>query len=368
MAKKKKALFTGGGIMLLLIVALVAMRLAQSVDDSPPPMIAEKQAQLAALDELTQAHENYAGEFNPREREPTLRDSGRAAVGLFIHNTYFRIAGDIAFDTEHLSALLVPKDASQPVILDDPGSFVFHPLNGSVTMPPKALAALFNQYLTDYSGTQLRNTRVKTVPGKLIVEGETAKVPGLWLPFHMEGSVRVEQGHLFVYEPSKIEVAKIEAKGLLESIRLQLSSLLDIETQGAEFSGNNVVLDLNHSLPPPAQDVNVANLSIDEAGVHLTFSSDFNPEFPPTIVDSDSYVMIQGGDIKTFRAVITDARLQMVAQDGGKLDASLYSYREQILAGLFDATPAGELVAYLGPYQPADYLPPAQPEDDDDAS
>ena len=202
----------------------------------------------------------------------------------------------------------------------------------------------------------------------LIVEGETAKVPGLWLPFHMEGSVRVEQGHLFVYEPSKIEVAKIEAKGLLESIRLQLSSLLDIETQGAEFSGNNVVLDLNHSLPPPAQDVNVANMSIDEAGVHLTFSSDFNPEFPPTIVDSDSYVMIQGGDIKTFRAVITEARLQMVAQDGGKLDASLYSYREQILAGLFDATPAGELVAYLGPYQPADYLPPAQPEDDDDAS
>ena len=368
MAKKKTVLVTGGGILLLLVLALVAMRLAQSVDDSPPPMTAQKHAQLAALDELKQAHESYAGEFNPRRREPTLRDSGRAAVGLFLHNTYFRIAGDIAFDTAHLSALLVPKEPSQPVILDDPGSFVLQPLNGSITMPPKALAALFNQYLTDYDDTQLRNTTVRTAPGKLIVEGETAKIPGLWLPFHMEGSVRVEQGHLFVYEPSKIEVAKIEAKGLLEGIRLQLSSLLDIETGGAEFSGNNVVLDLNHSLPPPTQNVNISEMSIDDSGVHLTFSSDFNPEFPPTIVDADSYVMIQGGDIKTFRAVITDARLQMVAQDGGKLDASLYSYREQILAGLFDATPAGELVAYLGPYQPADYLPPAQPEEDDDAS
>jgi len=94
MAKKKKALITGGGVLLLLIIALVAMRLAQSVDESPPPMTAQKHAQLAALDELKQAHESYAGEFNPREREPTLRDSGREAVGLFIENTYFRIARD----------------------------------------------------------------------------------------------------------------------------------------------------------------------------------------------------------------------------------------------------------------------------------
>ena len=367
MAKKKKALITGGGVLLLLIIALVAMRLAQSVDESPPPMTAQKHAQLAALDELKQAHESYAGEFNPREREPTLRDSGREAVGLFIENTYFRIAGEIALDIERLSALLMPKESSQPVILDDPGSFVFHPLNGSVTMPPKALAALFNQYLTDYDDTQMRAITVETTPGKLIVAGETSNVPGLWLPFRMEGGVRVEKGHLFVYEPDKIEVAKIEAKGLLKAIQLQLSTLLSIETKGAKMSGNNVVLDLNHALPPPTQDLNVAKMSVDKAGVHMSFTSDFNPEFPPTIVKSDSYVMLQGGDIKTFRAVITDARLQMVARGGGKLDTSLYNYRKQILAGLFDATPAGELVAYLGPYQPADYLPPALPEDDDES-
>lgn len=365
MAKKKKILFTGAGVVLLLIVALVVMRAAQSVDDSPAPMITQKHAQLAALDELRQAHDTYADEFNPRKRKPTLRDSGRDAVGLFIENTYFRIAGDIAFDTKHLSALLVPRDSSQPVIFDDPSSFVFHPLNGSVVMPPKALSALFNQYLTDYSDTQMRKITVKTQANRMIVDGESSNIPGLWLPFHMEGSVSVKQGHLFVYEPDEIKVAKIEAKGLLEGINLQLSTLLQIDTEGAQLEGNNVVLDLNHALPPPAQDINVSKMSIDDAGVHLTFSSDFNPEFPPTIVKSDSYVMVQGGDIKTFRAVLTDVRLQMVAQDGGKLDASLYGYRDQITAGLFDATPAGELVAYLGPYQPVDYMPPSLPEDDD---
>lgn len=365
MAKKKKVLITGAAVVVVLVVALVAMRATQSVDDSPAPMISQKHAQLAALDELKQAHDTYAGEFNPRKREATLRDSGRNAVGLFIQNTYFRIAGEIAFDTTHLSALLVPRESSQPVIFDDPSSFVFHPLNGSVVMPPKALSALFNQYLTDYDSTQMRNISVKTEKNRMVVDGESSKVPGVWLPFHMEGKVSVKQGHLFVYEPDKIEVAGIEAKGLLEGINLQLSKLLQIDTEGAQLEGNNVVLDLNHALPPPAQDVNVSNMSIDNAGVHLSFSSDFNPEFPPTIVKSDSYVMVQGGDIKTFRAVITDARLQMVAQDGGKLDASLYTYRDQITAGLFDATPAGELVAYLGPYEPADYLPPAQPEDDD---
>ncbi|MFC3102768.1 hypothetical protein [Salinisphaera aquimarina] len=364
-ARKKKVLWMGAGVVLLIVIALVGMRMAQGLDQSPPPMTTAKAAQLQSLEELAAAHDKFAGPFNPRKEQPTLRDSGRGAVGLFIKNTFFRIAGDIGFDTEQLSALLVPTDPPRPVTLDDPTSFVFQPLHGSVIMPASALTALFNQYLTDYPDTQMRNIKVSTQPNRLVVDGESSKIPGVWLPFHMEGSVHVEQGHLFVYAPDKIKVAKIEAKGLLSAINLQLSKLLQIDTQGAQLEGNNVVLDLNHSLPPPTQDVHIARMRIDDAGVHLDFSSQFNPAFPDPIVESDSYVLIQGGDIKTFRALITDARMQLIARGGGKLDTSLYNYRAQILDGFFDATPAGELVAYLGPYQPADYLPPAKPENGD---
>ncbi|WP_353250207.1 hypothetical protein [Salinisphaera sp. T31B1] len=365
MAVKKISLWSGLAVVLLIAVALVGMRMAQGLDTSPPAMITAKKTQLAALDELRAAHEKYAGAFNPRNGEPGLRNSGRPAVGLFIRNTFFRIAGDIGFDTAQLSALLEPTDPPRPVTLDDPTSFVFHPLNGDVIMPASALTALFNQYLTDYPDTQMRNLEVSTRDGRLVVDGETAKIPGLWLPFHMEGGVRLVAHHLFVYEPDQIKVAKIEAKGLLDAINLQVSKLLQIDTEGAQLEGNNVVLDLNHALPPPTQDVHVSDLKIDDAGVHLSFTSDFNPAFPEPIVKADSYVMLQGGDVKTFRALVTDVRMQLVAGDGGKLDTSLYNYRAQILNGFFDATPAGELVAYLGPYQPADYLPPARPENGD---
>lgn len=78
--------------------------------------------------------------------------------------------------------------------------------------------------------------------------------------------------------------------------------------------------------------------------MYLTLSSGFNPKFPPPIVKSDSCESVQGGAIKTFRALITDARLQMVAQNGGKLDASLYGYRDQITAGTIRSTADGALV------------------------
>lgn len=365
MAVNKRFVWSGLVLVVLLAAALVGMRMAQRVHDAPPPLAAAKHRQLDALNELRAAHDEYAQAFNARDTDRTLRDSGRRPVGLFIQNTFFRIVGDIRFQTEKLSALLVPTDPPRPVTLDDPTSFVFHPLHGSVVMPGSALTALFNQYLTDYPDTQLRNLSVSTKTNTLIVKGETSKIPGLWLPFTMTGGVRLVDGHLFVYEPDRIEVAKIQAKGLLEAINLGVSKLVQIDTQGAQLEGNAVVLDLNHSLPPPTQDVHIAHMSIDAAGVHLDFASAFNPPFPDPIVKTDSYVMLQGGDLKTFRALVTDVRMQLIAGDGGRLDTSLYNYRAQILAGFFDATPAGELVAYLGPYTPVAYLPSTQPGQND---
>ncbi|MES1955755.1 hypothetical protein [Salinisphaera hydrothermalis] len=359
----KRALLIVVAVMAMLAVAVGVMYGMREVRHGTPELTQAKQAQLKQLarlpEELAPPGEN---KYNPLERDTGPRDSGRRGVGLFIRHTVFRIVGGIGFDTDTLSALLVPTDPPRPVTLDDPTSFVFKPLHGSVIMPPSALAALFNQYLTDYPGTQLRNLSVSTRDdGTLVVDGQTQKVPGLWLPFHMTGPVHLVQGHLFIYTPKQIKIAHLEAKGLLKAIRLQLSNLVQIDTQGARIEGDSVVLDLNHSLPPPAQDVHVASLKIDHRGVHLRFTSAFDPKWPQPIVDTDSYILLDGGDVKTFRSLITHVRLQMVAGDGGKLDTSLYAYRQQIVHGHFEATPAGELVAYLAPYRAVSYLPPAKP-------
>lgn len=368
MARTKRILLVLVAVLVLAAVAIGLMYAVQTVDRSRAPLTQDKQTQLQHIEALPSAlappDEN---QYNPLVRDSGPRDSGRKGVGLFIRHTFFRIAGGIGFDTDTLSALLVPTDPPRPVTLDDPTSFVFKPLHGTVVMPPSALTALFNQYLTDYPDTQLRNLNVSTADDRrLTVTGETQKVPGLWLPFTMSGPVRLEAGHLFVYQPDKIKIAHLEAKGLLKLIRLQLSKLVQIKTEGAQIKGNTIVLDLNHSLPPPEQDVHVSDLKIDHAGAHLAFTSPFHPQWPQPIVDTDSYVMLSGGDIKTFRSLITHVRMQLIAADGGKLDTSLYSYRQQITHGHFEITPAGELVAYLGAHHPAPYLPPASPKAGDD--
>ena len=368
MNKKKKGLLGGVCVLGIVLIALVAMRSMQSVSDAPAPLTQQKQAQLSALQDAARgALPPDVDQYNPVVRDTSLRDTGRKGVGLFIRHTFFRVVGDIGFDVDRLSALLVPTDKDRPVTLDDPSSFVLKPLHGSVVMPASALTGLFNQYLDDYPGAQMRRIRVTTLgDGQLHVEGQTQKVPGLWLPFEMTGPVRLVAGHLFVYEPQKIKIAKLPAKGLLKAINLQLSKLVQIDTEGAQLEGDNIVLDLNHSLPPPAQDVHVQTMSIDAAGVHLKFTSAFNPAWPKPVLDTDSYILLDGGDIKTFRALITNVRLQLIANSGEKLDTSLYNYRDQIINGYFGSTTSGELVAYLAPVKTASYVPPAQPESDND--
>lgn len=350
------AAITGAAI-LVIVAVLVVVRLVQSTGDAPAPITAEKRAQLRALDALSDRDAGLLPKANPQARDPGLRDSGRKGVGLSLRNTFFRIAGDVGFDAERLSALLVPNNPAEPVILDDPGSFVFKPLQGRVTMPPSGLTALFNQYLTAYPGSRMRALRVTTESGKLIVDGEVSQVPGVWLPFHMEGEVRLRDKHLVEYKPDKIEIADIGARGLLKTINLQLGNLVGIETGGARISGNRIVLDLDHALPPPTQDIRVAEMQLDKQGLHLTFTSGSDPEPPEPIVESDSYALLQGGDIKTMRILLTDVRLQMVARDGERLNVSLYNYRQQLRDGVLTATPGGGFVVYLGAHRPADYVP-----------
>tara|TARA_B100002049_G_scaffold130495_1_gene96620 strand:+ start:11909 stop:13039 length:1131 start_codon:yes stop_codon:yes gene_type:complete len=340
--------------------------------DAPASLVVKKKRQLEALDKLDGgllAPKEAA--YNPQVRTPDLRDSGREGVALFIRHTFFRIAGDIGFDVGYLSAMLVPTSKGAPGILDDPTSFVFKPLHGDALMPASALTALFNDYLIDYPGTQLRDIRIQAHDdGTLQVNGQTQKVPGLWLDFEMRGPVRLVDHHLFVYEPDKIDIAKLPAKGLLDLIRLRLSSFVQIETEGAELSGDAIVLDLNHSLPPPTQDVHVASMSLDGAGLHLNFTSDYDPSWPEPILDRDSYITLAGGDLKTFRSLITHVRMQLVPAEPGKLDTSLYAYRQQITGGHFEATRAGELIAFLAPLAaPAAGTPPTPSDsgDRDDA-
>ena len=172
MTKKKITGIAIVGLIVLCAGAVIAMKAAQPEAAESATIITAKQAQLASIESYNEGQNSFSDSFNPIIRERTLRDSGRKSVGLFIKNVYFRIVGEVAFDTTQLSAVLIPKTPGDPIVLDDPTSFIFHPLNGQVTLPPKALSALFNQYLTDYDDSQLRNIQASTRDdGQLRVEG-----------------------------------------------------------------------------------------------------------------------------------------------------------------------------------------------------
>lgn len=282
----------------------------------------------------------------PKERKITLRDSGRTSSLMFIKNTNFRYLGDVGFYTPQLSLSLKANNPTMPVVFDDPTSFSLHIHQGEIILSSKALNALFNTHVFNFSGATIRNVKTTTQPGVLTLQGEMFR--GKWIPFTMKGKVTLKDGHLLYYTPSTVNVNGVDTTQVLAAANVKLNELLTIKAPGTELVGSTIILDANKLFPPPQLFMKITSVDIQSNGLVLKFNDGYAPKFPKSINSNTSFMAVRGGDVKFLRTMPLNASVQIDNIETGKtLDFCLYRYRDQLARGYLTLSKYGEISAHF---------------------
>jgi hypothetical protein len=266
---------------------------------------------------------------------------------LYVKNTNFRVVENIGFYIPELTVKIAANDSSMPVVFDDPTSFSLTPLNGSVVLDNAKLNDLLNKEVFAFKGATLRKISATTSDNQLALAGEMIR-RGKWVPFAMKGKVSLHDGHILKYVPWSVLVDGVDATEVLKVANVNLDELLTVKSPGANLIGSTVVLDTQKLFPPPVLNLNISSASVEKRGLVLNFSNAGDDSDPATLADSNSYILIKGGDVKFMKAMPTDARVQvMSASTDADLDFCLYDYRDQLSAGHLKFKEDGAILAYL---------------------
>lgn len=315
--------------------------------------IDEQQAQLRGRHAVWNAVQIPQGMQNKAPRAKSVRDSGTNVTSLEARDVHFAVTGDIGFHVHHLAASLEPANTGDPADFDDPRQFVIRIHSGEVTVPPKALTALFNEHILDYFGAPLNDLKVTTSDGQLMAKGGARLwgwFPGLWLPLTLTGELVLDDKNQLIYAPEGVKVLGIPLGGLLRTLHIKLSWLLSLDREGALLAGSQLELNHRSVFPPPALSGNIAALRLSEAGLHLTFTDNPAAKFMAPPLPATSYLWIQSGDAKLYDIVVANARILVLPEKAGEpLHFDLYGYRQQVAGGTLYMNEDGLITAKLPP-------------------
>jgi len=279
------------------------------------------------------------------------RKSGVKNTALLVNNVFFDFVGDIGFTVKDLAATLEPIKSGNPVIFDEPDSFIINIHRGEVLVTPKALSALFNDHILAYSPRPLDDMEVKTKEDYLIASGGLklwSWFPGIWLPATLGGKMVMSEDNKLIYELDSVAALGIPLFGLLKGLGVKLTWLLSLERDGATLLPFTLELDHRSVFPMPNIKGNIASARITDEGLHLTFADNTNVQFAEVPVPDDSFLWVQSGDPKLYGVVVTNARVAVVAEDKSKpLRFNLYDYRKQVADGVVTMSMDGTVIATI---------------------
>ncbi|UVE18035.1 hypothetical protein NVV93_01120 [Pseudomonas sp. LS44] len=287
-------------------------------------------------------------------RAAGVRDSGQDGVGLLLHNVDMYFQGGIGFHAPQLKGWLVPLQAGAPIDFDHPEAMRIEVLEGEVILSPQQLGNLFNQHILAYPESMLRDFVMRSVDGRLQVQGEVRPLGvGPWLPLRLDGAVSLdERAGLIDYQPDQLQVLGVPSYGAMSLVGLQLDSLVELERPGATLDGNRMRLDYHKVFPLLGIDGRVDASWLDEQGLHLRFAplpGRAPMHFSPPAQAGNSYIWLQSGDVKIFEILITYAQVLLKSQADTPLMFSLKDYRKVLATGLTQVNEDGTFFMSVPP-------------------
>lgn len=286
----------------------------------------------------------------PNETPPAVAERTSAAgTQAQFRNVAFDIGRGISLDITRLRGELRSKQQGSPIAFDDKTSFVIHIASAEVGLTMQSLDSLMNGYVFAYRGAPLRNLTFSTDSGKLVQAGTLHKVVNI--PFRITAVMSMTPEGLIRVHPVQIKIFSVNGRGLMKALGITLQSLLDLShAHGVSVQGNDLLLDPQQLLPPPAIEGRVTAVRVDSNEVVQVFgdSSETMPQplHPPE--SAKNYMYFRGGTLHFGKLFMVDADMEIIDLDpANAFQFSIDQYNTQLVAGYSKNTASQGLVVFM---------------------
>jgi hypothetical protein len=287
---------------------------------------------------------------------PVLQASGGGYTRAEFRNVDFHMTPDVVLDIHYLDGAMRSVVTGQPVVFDDKTSFVIQIDTARVGLTPTNLSTLMNRYVFAYDGAPLRKLRFKVKDGQLVQSGVLHKVVDI--PFEITASLSVtDEGRIRIH-PTAMRIFGVDGEGLMKALGIQLQGLLDLRrARGVTVRGNDLLLDPEKLLPPPAIAGRVVAASVENGEVVQIFGRDTAEHAsgdgaPAELASLDSsavnFMRFSGGTLRFGKLFMVHADMQIIDSDQrDPFDFSIDDYNRQLVAGYSRNTLDGALKVYM---------------------
>jgi hypothetical protein len=268
-------------------------------------------------------------------------------------NVDFHVGSGTVLRIRFLRGQMRSKRPGQPIDFDDKRSFVIDIMSAEVGLTMADLDHLMNEYVFAYRGAPLRNLRFDTRGEQLVQRGTLHKVVDI--PFEITAAMSVTPAGRIRIHPKAIRIFDVDGEGLMKSLGITLERLLDVsQAKGVAVQGNDLLLDPDSLLPPPAITGRVTEVRIAAGQVIQVFGdtsawvSSHLHRLAPLDSTAPNYMRFQGGTLRFGKLFMVQSDMEIIdAEPADPFDFSIDEYNRQLVAGYSRNTPAKGLKVYM---------------------
>jgi hypothetical protein len=261
-----------------------------------------------------------------------------STTAVEMRNVDFHVAEGVVLRIRQLRGEMRSKDGG-PIVFDDRDSFVLRLTSAEVGLTGADLSALMNRHVFGYKGAPLKRLRVSTRGSQIRQVGILHKVVDI--PFDILADVSATPDGSIRIHPTHIEIFGVEGEGLMRALNTTLEKLLDVsKAKGVRVRGNDLLLDPDSLLPPPAIRGRVTAVRVDGDQLVQRFGTAGDSagaarhSLAPPDSSAANYMFYRGGTLRFGKLSMADAEMQIVDLDpSDPFGFDLQHYTTQLVAG-----------------------------------
>ena len=290
----------------------------------------------------TGAWQATASHASPAAPDPTppsrsaTRDSVHPRTRVSMRHVDFYLDSAVVLHIRHLDGTMRSKEGGT-IVFNDRSSFIITLDTAEVGLTGADLTTLLNKFVFGYKGSPLSHLHMRTEGDHVVLTGRMHKV--ITVSFALTSTMDVTPDGLIRIHPTKTTILGMNGQKVMKFLGLSLEKLLDLKgATGATVHGNDIFLDPEKILPPPAIEGHIIAVRVDGDEVVELFGR-AGPHEPlhalvPPDTKAPNYMYYRGGTLRFGRLVMLDAEMQIVDLDpDDPLRFDLSRYTAQLVAG-----------------------------------